>query len=181
MGFEPGWTAASAQLAELAATVEPAPPEFRAKVRTCLFLAGAAEEAARFYVSLLPDSGIDAVVRPDPAGPPLVVEFTLAGTPCMTMNGNPDPVPSHLASISVLTEDQAETDRLWRALLDGGGVEGVCGWLRDRFGVHWQIVPKAVPRLMHGGDPAAAGRVSAALRAMKKIDIAGLEAAARGG
>jgi len=185
MGFEQGWTAASAQLADLAASIageadmpEPA-MNYKAKARTCLFLDNRAEEAARFYVSILPDSGIDAVYRLDPQGPSHIVECSLAGMPCMTMDGNPEPVSSHLSSIAVLTEDQAETDRLWQDLLRDGGEEGQCGWLKDRFGVHWQIVPKALPRLMHGGDRAATGRVFEALMRMKKIDIAGLEAAAR--
>lgn len=154
--------------------------EFKSKVRTCVFLKQGAKEAAEFYVSVIPGSEIEAEYRPDPAGPPLVVEFTLAGTPYMTMNGNPAPTPSHLTSISILSDDQAETDRLWRALLENGGEEGQCGWLKDRFGVHWQVVPKALPRLMHAGDPTAAGRVSAALMQMKKIDIAALEAAFKG-
>lgn len=185
MGFEQGWTAASAQLEELAQSLasdtgggSPA-MTFAAKTRACLFLKDQAEEAARFYVSLIPDSRIDAVYRPDPAGPPLVVEFSLAGTPYMTLNGNPDPVSSHFASISVLTEDQAETDGLWAALVAHGGEEGQCGWLKDRFGAYWQIVPKALPRLMHGADAAAANRVSAALMTMTRIDIAQLEAAAQ--
>ena len=180
MGFEAGWNAATDQLEELAASL-PRPlgadPLFRAKARTCLFLPHGALEAAEFYCGLLPDSGIDQVYRPDPNGPPLVVEFTLAGTPYMAMNGAPPSAPSHAVSISILTEDQGETDRLWHALCADGGEGGKCGWLRDRFGLHWQIVPKALPRLMHAGDPQAAGRVSAALMAMGKIDIAGLEAA----
>ena len=183
MGFEPGWTAAAAQLEELARSIAGEAGFallFKAKARSCLFLETQAEEAANFYVSLLPDSRIDAVYRPDPDGPPLVVEFSLAGAPYMTLNGNPEPVSSQLASISVLTEDQPETDRLWQVLLRDGGEEGRCGWLVDRFGVHWQIVPKALPRLMHAGDPAAAGRVSAALMQMKKIDVSQLETAARG-
>jgi len=187
MGFEEGWKAASAQLAELAVSVAGdaaglnSANALKAKARTCLFLDDKAEEAARFYVSVMPDSGIDAVYRPDGVGAPVVVEFTLCGAPYMTMNGNPEPDSSHFASISVLTEDQPETDRLWQALLGDGGEEGRCGWLKDRFGVHWQIVPKALPRLVHGGDAAAAGRVMSALMRMNRIDIAGLEAAARGG
>ena len=154
--------------------------EFAAKARTCLFLKSDAEAAASFYTSLLPDSRIDNIVRPDPKGPALVVEFTLAGAPFMTMNGNSAETSTHTFSISVLTEDQAETDELWEALCAGGGEPGQCGWLRDRFGVHWQIVPKALPRLMSTGDPAAGARVQAALMPMGKIDIAGLEAAAAG-
>lgn len=149
------------------------------KLRTCVFLKSEALEAAEFWVSLLPGSEIEAVHRPDPNGPPLVVEFTLAGAPCMTLNGNPDPVPGVLHSFSVLTKDQDETDLLWAALLEGGGEEGPCGWLKDRFGVHWQVVPEALPRLMGAGDPEAAARVQAALMKMRKIDVAALEAAAR--
>ena len=93
------------------------------------------------------------------------------------MNGNPAPEPTHFVSFSVLTEDQAETDALWEKLT-AGGEEGRCGWLKDRFGAHWQIVPKALPRLMGAGG-AAAGRVGQALMGMKKIDIAALEAAAQ--
>lgn len=157
---------------------------FDARVRTCLFLADQAEEAARFYVSVLSDSRvdsdsrIDSVSRPDPDGPALVVEFTLAGAPFMTLNGNPEMAPSHAFSISVLTADQAETDRLWDLLCADGGEPGRCGWLRDRFGVHWQVVPEALPRLMNGGDPARAQRVQSALMQMVKIDVAALEAAA---
>ena len=153
--------------------------EFASKVRTCLFLTDEAEQAARLYTELMPDSRIDNIVRPDPAGPVLVVEFTLAGAPFMALNGNPEVVPSHLMSISVLTAGQAETDTLWDALLEGGGEPGPCGWLRDRFGVHWQIVPETLPRLMSKGG-AAADRVQAALRTMSKIDTAALEAAAAG-
>ena len=105
-----------------------------------------------------------------------MVEFTLAGTPYMTMNGNPDVASSHTFSISVLTTDQEETDGLWQRLRVGGE-EGRCGWLRDRFDIHWQIVPEALPRLMSTGDPERGARVQAALMAMGKIDIRELEAA----
>jgi len=183
MGFEPGWNAALDQLDELAREVAAAPQptsRFGARARTCLFLASEAAAAAAFYTSLLPDSGIDAVHRPDPDGPALVVEFTIAGAPYMALNGNPDVVPSHLTSISVLTVDQAETDRLWDRLTAEGGEPGRCGWLKDRFGVHWQIVPQVLPRLMRAGDPAAASRVRAALMTMSRIEIAGLERAFAG-
>ncbi|POF31499.1 VOC family protein [Roseibium marinum] len=184
MGFEEGWKAASGQLEELACSlaeagsVVEAHPGSNSKVRTCLFFRDKGEEAARFYVSMLPGSKMETVCRPDPDGPVLVAEFTLAGTPYMILNGNSQVQPSPLTSISVLTEDQAETDRLWDALLADGGEEGRCGWLKDRFGIHWQIVPRALPRLMHSGNPERAGRVTAALMKMKKIDIAGLEATA---
>ncbi len=152
--------------------------DFKSKARTCFFLPDNAEDAALFYTSILPDSEIDAVYRPDPEGPAFVVEFTIAGVPYMTMNGNPEFQSSYAASVSVLTEDQEETDRLWEQLLADGGEEGQCGWLKDRYGIYWQIVPKALPRLMHTGNPEVSGRVSTALMAMKKIDIAMLESAA---
>jgi len=151
--------------------------KFNAKVRTCLWFDGQGEEAARFYVSLLPDSYLENIVRPDPAGPALVVEFTLGGTPYMVLNGGPQYPHTEAASISVLTRDQAETDRLWGALTDGGGTEGRCAWLKDRFGVSWQIVPEALPRMLAADDRGAAGRAMQAMMAMNKIDIAGLEAA----
>lgn len=106
------------------------------------------------------------------------VDGVVLAAPFMTMNGNPEVTSSHTTSISVLTKDQSETDQIWNAFLSHGGEEGQCGWLKDRFGVHWQIVPEALPRLMHGGDPEAAARVSAALMNMRKIDVAALEAAA---
>lgn len=183
MGFETGWNAAADQLEELAASLPRsmgAELMFDAKVRTCLFLPEGAMEAVEFYTSLLPDSHIDQVCLRDPNGPPLVVEFTLAGAPYMAMNGAPPSEPSHAMSISLLTEDQAETDRLWETLCADGGEEGKCGWLKDRFGIHWQIVPKVLPRLMHAGDPQASGRVVEALMGMKRIEIAGLEAAFTG-
>lgn len=183
MGFDPGWRMASDQLAELAAEVAALPggaQTFAAPLRTCLFLAGDIEAAVARYVELLPNSSVDQVVKPSPEGPAMVVEFTLNGAPCMALAGNPDPKPSALTSLSVLTKDQAETDRLWAALLEGGGEAGRCGWLQDRHGVHWQIVPEALPRLMSGGDAASAGRVQNALMGMSKIDIAGLEAALKG-
>lgn len=153
--------------------------EFTAKTRACLFLEDQAEEAARFYVSVLDGSEIENVVRPAPDGPALVVEFSLAGTPYMAMNGNPDVQSSHTFSISVLTKDQDETDMLWNRLGEGGQ-EGRCGWLQDRFGIHWQVVPEALPRLMSGGDPDSGRRVQTALMKMTKIEIAVLEAAAVG-
>ena len=148
-----------------------------AKVRTCLWFDGDAKAAAAFYVSLLPDSGIDSVMRPDPAGPAVLVEFTLAGAPFMLLNGGPTHPPTPAASICVTTADQAETDRLWDALTAQGGVSGRCGWLVDRFGVSWQIVPAALMRMLASNDKPAAGRAQMAMFAMGKIDIAALEAA----
>ena len=150
------------------------------KVRTCLWFDGAGEDAANFYVSLLPDSFIENVSRPDPTGPALVVQFTLAGTPYMALNGGPQYKPSPAASIAVTTQDQEETDRLWNALLADGGEENRCAWLTDRFGVSWQIVPEALPRLLSAADREAANRALQAMLQMKKINVAALEAAFQG-
>lgn len=154
--------------------------EFNAKVRTCFWFDGKGEDAANFYISLLPDSFIENRVSPEPDRPALVVEFTLAGKPCMILNGGPMFTLNEAASISVLTEDQAETDRLWEALTAGGGQESQCGWLKNRFGLSWQIVPKALPRLLSAPDRDAAGRTMQAIMAMGKIEIAALEAAFAG-
>lgn len=151
--------------------------KFNAKVRTCLWFDGNREEAARFYVSLLADSVIENVVQSSPGEPPIVVEFSIAGAPMMILNGGPQFTHTEAASISVLTEDQAETDRLWEALIADGGAESMCGWLKDRFGVSWQIVPEALPHMIASSDTAAAGRASAAMMQMKKIDIAALQSA----
>lgn len=151
------------------------------KVRTCLWFDGKGEEAAELYVSLLSNSFIETVFRPDAHGPALVVEFTLAGTPYVALNGGPQYQHTPAASIQVLTEDQAETDRLWEALLAGGGEESRCAWLTDKFGVSWQIVPKALIRLLGADDRAAAARAQDAMMKMRKIDIAALEAAFSGG
>jgi predicted 3-demethylubiquinone-9 3-methyltransferase (glyoxalase superfamily) len=150
------------------------------KVRTCLWFDGTAEEAAERYVSILPDSAIHAAPRPDPDQPPLVVELTLGGTPYMFLNGGPQYALTPAASIVVRTGDQEETDRLWAALLEGGGSEGMCGWLTDRFGVSWQIVPDALPRMLGADDREAADRALQAMLKMKKIDIAALAIAFAG-
>jgi len=154
--------------------------KLNAKVRTCLWFDGQGEEAARFYVSLLPDSYLENVFRPDPDGPPLVVEFTLAGTPYMVLNGGPQFPHSEAASIAVLTSDEDETDRLWAALTADGGEAGRCAWLKDRFGVSWQIVPEALPHLLAADDKPAAARAMQAMMAMSKIEIAAVEAAFNG-
>ena len=151
--------------------------EFTAKVRTCLWFDGRGEEAAEFYVSLLPDSAIDAVYRPNPGAPALVVEFTLAGAPYMVLNGGPQYRHTPAASISVLTKGQEETDRLWAALTADGGQASRCGWLVDRFGVSWQIVPEALVRMLNAEDREAAGRAQSAMMEMRKLDVAAVEAA----
>ncbi len=153
-----------------------------AKVRTCLWFNDNALPAAEFYCSLLPDSRIEKIGRqPNEAGadgPDRVVsvEFTLAGTPYMGLNGGPRYELDEAVSISVSTEDQAETDRLWDALVADGGSELWCGWLKDRFGLSWQIVPKRLLELLDGEYH---GPVWDALMQMCKIDIDKLEAAAK--
>ena len=150
------------------------------KVRTCLWFEKGGEEAARFYVTLLSDSRIESSYRPDPDGPPLVLDFTLGGAPYQILNGGPEVSQSPAVSISVVTEDQAETDRLWSALITGGGKEGRCSWLTDRWGVSWQVVPRALIDSLMSDDQAAAGRAFQAMMGMNKIDIAQVEAAFRG-
>jgi predicted 3-demethylubiquinone-9 3-methyltransferase (glyoxalase superfamily) len=151
------------------------------KVRTCLWYDDAALPAAEFYCGLLPDSRIDDVGRyPEgqdmsEPGKVLMVEFTLAGTPYQALNGGPHFTLDEAVSISVSTEDQAETDRLWASLTADGGAESRCGWLKDRFGLSWQIVPRRSTELLNGPQ---ASKVWPALMQMTKIDIAALEAAA---
>ena len=152
----------------------------RPKLRTCLWFDNQGEEAARLYVSLLPDSRIEKVYRPDPDGPALVVEFALAGAPYMVLNGGPHYKLTPAASISVLTKDQDETDQLWAALIADGGSPGQCAWLTDKYGLSWQIVPEALPRLLSSDDKAAAQRTHNAMMKMGKIDIAALESAFNG-
>lgn len=147
-------------------------------VRTCLWYDGDGEEAARFYVSLLPDSRIESAFAPDPSKPPLVIDFTLCGTPYQALNGGPKYTHTAAASISVMTADQAETDRLWEALTANGGAPVQCGWLTDRFGLSWQIVPKRLPELLADPDPEKSSRVMQAMMQMVKIDVAALETAA---
>ena len=152
----------------------------RPKLRTCLWFDNQGEEAAQFYVSLLPDSYIEKVYQPDPDAPALVVEFTLAGVPYIALNGGPHYKLTPAASISVLTNDQEETDQLWAALIADGGSPGLCAWLTDKYGLSWQIVPEALPRLLSSDDKAAAQRAHNAMMHMSKIDIAALESAFNG-
>lgn len=153
----------------------------KSKVATCLWFDTQGEEAAQFYVSLLPGSGITHVFKPMPDAPPLLIEFNLASVPYQALNGGPRFAHSEAASIVVTTENQQETDRLWAALTGGGGQESMCGWLKDRFGVSWQIVPRQLPEYLTSQDSAAAQRAFAAMMTMKKLDIAALEKAYKGG
>jgi len=147
------------------------------KVRTCLWFQKGGVEAAKFYVSLLPDSRIDGVMDHGNVADPMVVEFTLAGAPMMILTGGPHYTQTPAVSISVLTKDQKETDRLWNALLAGGGEESMCGWLADKYGVSWQIIPEAMVKRFADPDRAAAGRARDAMLKMRKIDLAAIEAA----
>jgi predicted 3-demethylubiquinone-9 3-methyltransferase (glyoxalase superfamily) len=156
------------------------------KISPCLWFDGEAEEAARFYVSLLPDSRIERVqknVTDSPAGKAgsvLVVDFTLAGQRFMALNGGTRFEYTHAVSFHVDCADQAEVDRLWNAL-SNGGTEVQCGWLKDRYGVSWQIVPTVLPKMLGDPDQAKARRVMEAMMQMIKIDIAGLKRAYDGG
>ena len=156
------------------------------KVSTCLWFDTGAEEAARLYVSLVPGSRIDHVQRAPAdwpggkAGDAILVAFTLGGQSFQGLNGGSQAEYGFAASISVACADQAEVDRLWSALTADGGSEIMCGWLRDRWGVPWQIVPEVLPRLLADPDPAVSARVFAAMQQMVKLDIAALERAAAG-
>ena len=157
------------------------------KIQPCLWYDGDAEEAAAFYVGLLPDSRIERVVKAPadtPSGPEgsvLVVEFTLAGQRYIALNGGPLFRFTEAVSFQILTEDQEETDRLWEALTANGGEESQCGWVKDRWGLSWQITPKRLLELNFDSDPDRARRSMQAMMTMRKIDIAALERAADGG
>lgn len=151
------------------------------QIATSLWFATEAEAAARFYCATIPGATLGDIIRMPPGGPGpanavLLVEFSIGGAPMLAMNGNPGEAFSNAVSLSALCADQAELDRVWDALLDGGTAQA-CGWLKDRYGVAWQLVPEALPRLMKAGDEAQRGRVMAAMMQMKKIDAAALEAA----
>ena len=152
--------------------------ELKSKLRTCLWFETGGLTAARYYVSLIPDSAIDTVLpHGRPEDDPMVVEFTLAGAPLMILTAGDHFKLTPAASLSVLTDDQEETDRLWNALTDGGE-ESRCGWAIDRFGLSWQIIPRRLPELLADPDPDRAARVWQAMMQMDKIDIQTLETAA---
>ena len=148
------------------------------KVRICLWFDGKGAAAAEFYVSLIAGSAIETDYQKGTE--PLMVNFHLAGVPYLALNGGPHYQASPAASIMVMTEDQAETDSLWSALTADGGQESRCAWCVDRFGVSWQVVPKALLRTVGGPDPEGSARATKAMSAMSKIDIATLEAAYAG-
>ncbi len=156
------------------------------KITPCLWFDGEAEEAVNFYVSVLPDSGIEAVQRNiidtpgGKAGTVVVAEFTLAGQRFMAINGGMRFEYTHAVSFKIDCADQAEVDRLWDALLADGGKAERCGWLKDRYGLSWQIVPTALPKYLGGADRAGAQRAMQAMLGMVKLDIAGLKQAYEG-
>ncbi|MBP8182307.1 MAG: VOC family protein [Acidimicrobiia bacterium] len=146
------------------------------QITPCLWFDGNGLEAAEFYVGLFPDSAIVAT-SPGPDGGPLVINFTLMGRPFQALNGGPNFVFNEAVSMSVPCDDQAEVDRLWDALLDGGQ-EAMCGWVKDRFGLWWQVVPKDLGQYLGDPDPARAARATEALMSMQKIDLSRIKAAA---
>jgi len=152
----------------------------------CLWYDGAALEAATFYARTFPDSAVSAVHRAPgdfPSGKEgdvLTVEFSVLGIPCIGLNGGPAFRHSEAFSFQVRTEDQAETDRYWDAIVGNGGQESACGWCRDKWGLSWQISPRVLVEAVASPDRAAAERAFEAMMGMRKIDIAAIEAALRG-
>ncbi len=152
----------------------------------CLWFNGTAEEAAQFYAKTFPDSSVGAIHRA-PAdfpsgkeGDVLVVDFTVAGIPCIGLNGGPGIEHSQAFSFQIATDDQAETDRLWDAIIGNGGQENACGWCQDKWGISWQITPRVLTDGFNDPDRTVAKRVFEAMMEMRKIDVAKIEAARRG-
>ena len=151
----------------------------------CLWYDGSALEAATFYAATFPDSSVKAVHRAPgdyPSGKQgdvITVEFNVMGIPCLGLNGGPMFKHDEAFSFQVATDDQAETDRLWNALVDNGGSESDCGWCKDKWGLSWQITPRVLIDAITHPDPAAAKRAFEAMMTMRKIDIATIEAALR--
>jgi len=159
----------------------------QAKNTICLWYNDSAEEAAHFYAKTFPDSSVDALHRAPgdfpcgKEGDVLMVEFTVMGIPCLGLNGGPAFKHNEAFSFLVATSDQAETDRYWHAIVGNGGEESECGWCRDKWGISWQITPVALTEAVTDPDRAAAKRAFNAMMEMRKIDIAAIEAARRGG
>ena len=156
-----------------------------AKNTICLWFDSDAEGAARFYADTFPDSVVTAVHRAPAdypsgnAGDVLTVEFTVAGIPCLGLNGGPAFQQTEAFSFQVATEDQEETDRYWDAIVGNGGQESACGWCKDRWGVSWQITPRVLTEALAAGGEEAR-RAFEAMMEMQKIDVAAIEAARRG-
>ncbi|ROL68868.1 hypothetical protein BK634_13920 [Pseudomonas chlororaphis] len=151
----------------------------------CLWYNGTAQDAAQFYAQTFPDSAVLAVHHAPgdyPAGKQgdvITVEFTVMGIPCLGLNGGAGITHNEAFSFQVATDDQAETDRLWNAIVTNGGQASVCGWCKDKWGVSWQITPRVLTAAIIDPDPAAAKRAFDAMMTMTKIDIAAIEAALR--
>jgi len=156
------------------------------KLQNCLWFDSTAEEAATFYAATFPDSRLIKVNRAPAdypagkAGDVLTVEFTLLGRSFVGLNGGAAVTPNMAVSFMVMTDDQAETDHYWRAIVDHGGAESECGWCRDQWGFSWQITPRVLLEGVSDPDPATAKRVFEAMMTMRKIDVATIEAARRG-
>jgi len=152
----------------------------------CLWFDRDALDAATFYAQTFPDSAVGAVHHAPgdyPSGKEgdvLTVEFTVAGIPCIGLNGGPVFQHNEAFSFQIATDDQEETDRLWNAIVGNGGQESECGWCKDRWGLSWQITPRTLTQAFTGGDRAAAKRAFDAMMTMKKIDVAAIDAARRG-
>lgn len=155
-------------------------------IAPCLWFDGNAEDAAQLYTSLFPDSRVDKVHRSPadnpstPEGAVLTVEFTLAGRPFIGLNGGPEFSFTEAVSFSIDCKDQEEVDRYWDALIEGGGEPSQCGWLKDRFGVSWQVIPRQLPELLNAPDRDGARRAMEAMLQMSKIDVAKLKEAYEG-
>jgi predicted 3-demethylubiquinone-9 3-methyltransferase (glyoxalase superfamily) len=149
----------------------------------CLWYDGTAEEAANFYAETFPNSAVTAVHRAPgdyhngKKGDVLMVDFTVLGIPCVGLNGGPTFKHSEAFSFQVITEDQAETDRYWNAIINNGGEESACGWCEDKWGLSWQITPRVLIEAVTSSDKAAAKRAFEAMMEMQKIDIAKIKAA----
>jgi predicted 3-demethylubiquinone-9 3-methyltransferase (glyoxalase superfamily) len=152
----------------------------------CLWYNGDAEEAARFYAETFPNSSVGRITRAPgdfPSGKQgavLTVEFMVCGIPCLGLNGGPGVPHTDAFSFQISTEDQAETDRLWHAIVSKGGSESACGWCKDKWGLSWQITPRVLMEAITHADPAVAKRAFTAMMNMVKIDVAAIEAAVRG-
>lgn len=156
------------------------------KATICVWYESGAEEAAKFYAETFPDTSVGAIHRAPsdnpstPEGAALTVDFTVCGIPCIGLNGGPHFKQSEAFSFQVHTDTQEETDRYWNAIVGNGGQESMCGWCKDKWGVSWQITPRALMAATMGPDKAAAKRAFDAMMTMKKIDIAAIEAAVKG-
>ncbi|MUK01126.1 VOC family protein [Vibrio cholerae] len=151
-------------------------------ITPCLWFDGQAEQAAELYTSVVRNSRIVSVSRAGegPGAPAVTVSFDLDGQPFVALNGGPQVTFTEAVSFQIACGDQAEVDYYWSALTADGGSESRCGWLKDRFGLSWQVIPTALPRLIGGDDGEGAQRAITAMLTMRKLDIASLEAAYRG-